>query len=199
MFLVWMHCFRFFFVWLNLGATISDSRHVLFSLQPLAKLEVSRRILNGYIPHITKFKRQLGAFSSARDVSHHFQEIKWVAKTIVNTIQIIQSVLRKVKGFSIACKSSWTSLTVLLKRRYFLSSVHLNYQILQFGWNILWRQINNAADSHQPRFKIQLCLRKLSNNNFKWEKNDVSQSIKNATPLGEMNSWICCVWTLSKL
>jgi len=59
-------------------------------------LEVNRRLLKAFIPHISKFKRQFGAFSAARDVTHQLQEIKWTAGNIINFIQAVQSALLKV-------------------------------------------------------------------------------------------------------
>ena len=46
--------------------------------------------------HITKFKRQFGAFSVARDVTHQLQQMKWAVGNIIYFIQAIQSELPEV-------------------------------------------------------------------------------------------------------
>jgi len=45
---------------------------------------------------MSKFKRQFGAFVTARDVTHQLQEVKWKARNIINFIQAIENALRKV-------------------------------------------------------------------------------------------------------
>lgn len=65
-------------------------------LQPQNTLEINRRILKAFIPNISNFKRQFGAFLAARDVTHQLQEIKWKARNIINFIQAIENALNKV-------------------------------------------------------------------------------------------------------
>ncbi|KAJ7336647.1 hypothetical protein OS493_011867 [Desmophyllum pertusum] len=62
---------------------------------PQSTLEMNCRILKAFIPLISNFKRQFGAFSAARDVTHQLQEIKWKSGNIINFIQAIQNALKK--------------------------------------------------------------------------------------------------------
>ncbi|KAL9983447.1 hypothetical protein ACROYT_G005622 [Oculina patagonica] len=58
-------------------------------------LDMNCRILKAFLPIISKFKRQFGAFTAARDVTHQLQEIKWKAGTTINLIQTIQNAVQK--------------------------------------------------------------------------------------------------------
>ncbi|KAJ7336645.1 hypothetical protein OS493_011865 [Desmophyllum pertusum] len=62
---------------------------------PESTLEINCRILKAFISLISNFKRQFGAFSAARDVTHQLQEIKWKSGNINNFIQAIKNALKK--------------------------------------------------------------------------------------------------------
>ena len=55
------------------------------------------------MPIVTNYKRQFGAFSAARDVTHQLQEVKWKAGNIINVIQVIKNALKKVIGRHVTC------------------------------------------------------------------------------------------------
>lgn len=81
-------------------------------------------ILKAFMPIINNFKRQFGAFSAAREVTHQLQEIKWKAGNIINFIQAIQNALKKVTATHLTSDiSSYSSTDNSAKfKMYFLTS-----------------------------------------------------------------------------
>ena len=60
------------------------------------KLEINRRILKVFIPHINNFVRQFEELSVTRDVTYRLQEIKWTTESIISFVEVIQGALQKV-------------------------------------------------------------------------------------------------------
>ncbi|XP_068742433.1 uncharacterized protein [Montipora capricornis] len=62
---------------------------------PMDKLEINRRILKVFIPHINKFVKQFEELSVTRDVTYRLQEIKWTTESIISFVEVIQGALQK--------------------------------------------------------------------------------------------------------
>ena len=72
----------------------NNSNFSVFPLQPQSTLEVNYRILKVFLPLIRTLKRQLSAFSVARDVTHQLQEIRWKVENTMIFVRAIQNALK---------------------------------------------------------------------------------------------------------
>lgn len=96
------------------------------------------RILKAFLPIISKFKRQFGAFTAARDVTHQLQEIKWKAGTTINLIQTIQNAVQKVNEIHITFNIPlFPTINSSKFKNCFLTSIAILFLILFFKHNYI--------------------------------------------------------------
>jgi len=58
--------------------------------QTQSKLEVNRQIAEAFISHLSKFRRQLSAFSDANYIAFLLQQIEIIANNVIDFIQDVQ-------------------------------------------------------------------------------------------------------------
>ncbi|CAH3142136.1 unnamed protein product [Pocillopora meandrina] len=78
---------------------------------PQSTLEVNYRILKVFLPLIRTLKRQLSAFSVARDVTHQLQEIRWKVENTMIFVRAIQNALKPGQPQTLSLRPSTTAVS----------------------------------------------------------------------------------------
>ncbi|XP_027046457.1 uncharacterized protein LOC113673860 [Pocillopora damicornis] len=78
---------------------------------PQSTLEVNYRILKVFLPLIRTLKRQLSAFSVARDVTYQLQEIRWKVENTMIFVRAIQNALKPGQPQTSSLRPSTTAVS----------------------------------------------------------------------------------------